>query len=186
MLAVAFGEAIDAGAVNRNEIVLIEQPVAFERFFANQNFDQTSDALLHLLRFKGFENGIERIAVRRVADSEQPLEVGCGGRVVSEFERDLATCSQLTKEHQKSREEQAGQGIDDPGGIAGIGDSRQVTIGRAKEVRSRCQCDVQQGLHLLLRQFKRSRPGDFGGKRKKLGDDFGVCGQLSMIRLGHS
>ncbi len=92
----------------------------------------------------------------------------------------------MTEKHQKASEEQAGQGIGDLARIARVVYSGEEAIRRAKEVGDCRQCEVEQDLRLLLREFGR---GDFGILRidgKKLRDDFVVCSRLSMIRIGHS
>src|SRR5262249_23623141 len=126
------------------------------------------------------------VTVGCLLDTEESCEVGCRGGIVSELQGDLPARRQMTEKDQKTGEEQTRQRVDDLGWIARIIDSRQVTIRRAKEVRGCCQCDVEQGLHLLLRKFKRSSLGALRRKRKKFGDELGVCSLLSMIRLGHS
>ncbi len=184
VFAVAFGEAVDTSAVNGDDVVTIEQAIAFEDFFANQDFEEPSDTLLDLRWRDVFESVIESVAVRRVLDSEQAREIGRRRRVVSELECDLAARRQMTEKHQKACEEQAVQGVDDLARIARVVDSGEEATGQAKEVRDCRHRDVEQGLQLLLREFDWSGPGDFRWNRKEFGDDFGVCSLLSMIHPG--
>ena len=76
VLAVALREAINARPVNGDDVVTIEQAIAFEDLFANQDFDQSGDTLLDLRWRDVFESVIDGVAVRRALDSEQSREVG--------------------------------------------------------------------------------------------------------------
>src|SRR6266849_4662144 len=92
MRAVALLEHEQAGAINRDQIVMTQQALVVPNALADQRFDGATHDLLHFRDLDAFAPFIQAVSVRTLSHSKQFQKLRGGGRVVAQLFSDLAAC----------------------------------------------------------------------------------------------
>ncbi len=98
--AVAFGEAVNAGAINADQEISTAQAIAVEHFLSDQGFDSSGDHLLHFRDIQTLVVLVNGVSVGAGAGGEEGLKLGRGGSVVAQHQVDLPARSEAEQEHQ--------------------------------------------------------------------------------------